>query len=45
MVFTERFDEAGASVAVLTSKINQVIEQQIRRAPKTGSGAQSLENS
>jgi lipopolysaccharide heptosyltransferase II len=33
MVFTERFDEAGASVAVLTSKINQVIEQQIRRAP------------
>jgi lipopolysaccharide heptosyltransferase II len=34
MVFTERFDEAGASVAVLTSKINQVIEQQIRRAPE-----------
>jgi heptosyltransferase II len=34
MVFTERFDETGASVAVLTSKINQVIEQQIRRAPK-----------
>jgi lipopolysaccharide heptosyltransferase II len=33
MVFTERFDETGASVAVLTSKINQVIEQQIRRAP------------
>src|SRR5262245_9482781 len=29
MVFTERFDEAGVSVAVLTSKINQVIEQQI----------------
>jgi len=34
MVFTERFDEAGASVGVLTSKINHVIEQQIRRAPE-----------
>jgi lipopolysaccharide heptosyltransferase II len=34
MVFTERFDEIGASVAVLTSKINQVIEEQIRRAPQ-----------
>jgi lipopolysaccharide heptosyltransferase II len=34
MVFTERFDETGASVAVLTSKINQSIEQQIRRAPE-----------
>ena len=34
MVFTERFDQAGASVAVLTSKINRVIEQQIRRAPE-----------
>ena len=34
MVFTDRFDQAGASVAVLTSKINQVIEQQIRRAPE-----------
>jgi lipopolysaccharide heptosyltransferase II len=34
MVFTERFDETGASVAVLTSKINQMIEQQIRRAPE-----------
>ena len=34
MVFTERFDETGASVAVLTSKINQVIEEQIRRAPE-----------
>ena len=34
MVFTERFDQAGASVAVLTSKINQIIEQQIRRAPE-----------
>src|SRR5436190_853927 len=34
MVFTERFDQTGASVAVLTSKINQVIAQQIRRAPE-----------
>jgi lipopolysaccharide heptosyltransferase II len=34
MVFTERFDQSGASLAVLTSKINQVIEQQIRRAPE-----------
>ena len=34
MVFTERFDEAGASVAALTSKINRVIEEQIRRAPE-----------
>ena len=34
MVFTERFDETGASVAALTSKINQVIEQQIRHAPE-----------
>jgi lipopolysaccharide heptosyltransferase II len=34
MVFTERFDEPGASVAALTSKINQVIEQQIRLAPE-----------
>jgi lipopolysaccharide heptosyltransferase II len=34
MVFTERFDQIGASVAVLASKINQVIEQQIRRAPE-----------
>lgn len=34
LVFTERFDETGASVAVLTSKINQVIEGQIRRAPE-----------
>jgi heptosyltransferase-2 len=34
MVFTERFDERGVSVAVLTSKINAVIEQQIRRAPE-----------
>ncbi len=34
MVFTERFDDAGASVAALTSKINEAIEQQIRRAPE-----------
>jgi len=34
MVFTERFDQAGAPVAVLTSKMNQVIEQQIRYAPE-----------
>ena len=34
MVFTERFDQTGASVAMLTSKINEVIEQQIRRAPE-----------
>ena len=34
MVFTERFDETGASVAVLTSKINRVIEEQIGRAPE-----------
>jgi len=38
MVFTERFDQTGASVAVLTSKINQVIEQQSAARPKTGSG-------
>lgn len=34
MVFTERFDQTGASVGLLTSKINQVIEHQIRRAPE-----------
>jgi lipopolysaccharide heptosyltransferase II len=34
MVFTERFDQTGASVAVLTSKINRVIEEQVRRAPE-----------
>jgi heptosyltransferase-2 len=34
MVFTERFDHPGASVADLTSKINTVIEQQIRVAPE-----------
>ena len=30
----ERFDHTGASVATLTSKINEVIEQQIRLAPE-----------
>src|SRR5213595_249172 len=34
MVFTERFDIAGASVQTLTSKINEIIEQQIRHAPE-----------
>jgi heptosyltransferase-2 len=34
MVFTERFDKTGVSVAVLTSKINQVVEEQICRAPE-----------
>jgi lipopolysaccharide heptosyltransferase II len=34
LVFTERFDQTGASVATLTSKINEVIEQQIRLAPE-----------
>jgi lipopolysaccharide heptosyltransferase II len=34
MVFTERFDQPGASIAAFTSKINDVIEQQIRRAPE-----------
>src|SRR5437762_649652 len=34
MVFTDRFDQPGASVAALTSMINQVIEQQIRVAPE-----------
>ena len=34
MIFTERFDEPGASVAALTSKINNVIEHQIRHAPE-----------
>ncbi|HEY3659600.1 MAG TPA: lipopolysaccharide heptosyltransferase II, partial [Candidatus Udaeobacter sp.] len=34
MVFTKRFDEPGASIAVLTSKINQAIEKQIRQAPE-----------
>ena len=34
MVFTERFDQPGASVADITSKINEIIEQQIRVAPE-----------
>ena len=34
MVFTERFDQPGASIADLTSKINKGIEQQIRVAPE-----------
>jgi lipopolysaccharide heptosyltransferase II len=36
MVFTERFDptKADASVAALTAKINQIIEQQVRVAPE-----------
>jgi heptosyltransferase-2 len=36
MVFTERFDPPGAdaSIAAITSEINQIIEQQIRVAPE-----------
>src|SRR5438034_11759096 len=34
MVFTERFDIPGASVQTLTSKTNEIIEQQIRHAPE-----------
>src|SRR5437870_5474919 len=34
MVFSGRFDRPGASVAELTSKMNETIEQQIRRAPE-----------
>src|SRR5438105_6811532 len=34
MVFTERFDQPGGSVAELTSRINEIIEQQIRVAPE-----------
>jgi lipopolysaccharide heptosyltransferase II len=36
LVFTERFDppKADASIAALTSEINQIIEQQIRVAPE-----------
>ena len=34
MVFTERFDAADASVQALTSKTNEIIEQQIRHAPE-----------
>ena len=36
MIFTERFDFAGASIEALTSKINEIIEQQIRQAPEDG---------
>ncbi|HWY40602.1 MAG TPA: lipopolysaccharide heptosyltransferase II [Chthoniobacterales bacterium] len=36
MVFTERFDIADGSIEALTSKINEIIEQQIRRAPEDG---------
>jgi heptosyltransferase II len=36
MVFTERFDIPGASIEALTSKINEIIEQQIRYAPEDG---------
>jgi lipopolysaccharide heptosyltransferase II len=34
MVFTERFDIPGASIETLTSKINEIIEQQVRLAPE-----------
>ena len=34
MVFTERFNRPDASIADLTSKINEVIEQQVRVAPE-----------
>jgi len=34
MVFTERFDEPGGSVAELTSRMNEIIEKQIRVAPE-----------
>jgi len=34
MVFTERFDQPGTSVADTTWRINEVIEQQIRVAPE-----------
>ena len=34
IVFTERFDQTGVSLGALTSKINEVIERQIRRAPE-----------
>ena len=36
MVFTERFDIAGGSIESLTSKMNEIIEQQIRHAPEDG---------
>jgi lipopolysaccharide heptosyltransferase II len=34
MVFTERFDQPAASVAELTSRMNEIIEQQIRVSPE-----------
>ncbi|HTD87092.1 MAG TPA: hypothetical protein VK850_10995, partial [Candidatus Binatia bacterium] len=34
MVFTERFDQPAASVADLTSRMNEIIEQQIRVSPE-----------
>src|SRR5437762_2896910 len=34
IVFLERFDTADSSVDALTSRINEIIEQQIRRAPE-----------
>src|SRR6058998_1191008 len=34
MVFTERFDQPGTTVADITARINQVIEEQIRVAPE-----------
>src|SRR4029453_14363031 len=34
MVFTKRFDIAGASTQALTSRMNEIIEQQIRHAPE-----------
>ena len=34
MVFTERFDQPGGSVAELTSRINEIIEKQVRVAPE-----------
>jgi lipopolysaccharide heptosyltransferase II len=34
MVFTERFDQPGCSVAELTSRINEIIEKQVRVAPE-----------
>ena len=34
VVFIERFDKPGDSIGALTYKINEIIEQQIRRAPE-----------
>ena len=34
IVFTERFDQPGGSIAELTSRINEIIEKQIRVAPE-----------